>query len=372
LHGVLIVGGGLGGLTLAAALAREGIPAELVERNADWSVLGGGIAVQGNGLRVLRDLGMDAAVQEAGAPLHRWTFSDDQGTVLSESDLDGLWSGVGPCIGISRPRLQEVLVRGASAVPFRLATSIASLVEHEDGVSVDFTDGTAGRYRLVVGADGIHSVVRAHVVAGATAVYAGQIVWRSLSPVRLSGPQRVQFYLGDACFFGLCSVGGDHTYGFGNVTQERYHDPVESRLQRLRDRFGGFGPAVQDFLAGLRSDEQIHCSPIEWIELNKWHTERIVLIGDAAHATSPMMGQGGCLAMEDALVLAETLRSEATVPNALHAFASRRRPRVQWVQEQSRVVAEALAMPSEVRNRVLRERGDAMLRQRFAPLTRRL
>ena len=366
---VLIVGGGLGGLTLAAALAREGIPAELVERSADWSALGAGIAVQGNGLRVLRELGMDAAVYEAGAVLHRWIFSDDQGTVLSESDLDDLWSGAGPCIGISRTRLQDVLVRGASAVPSRLGTSIVSLVEHDDGVSVDFTDGTAGCYRLVVGADGIHSAVRAHVVDGAAPVFAGQIVWRSLSPVRLAGLQRVQFCLGDGCFFGLCSVGDDHTYGFGNVTQERYHEPVEGRLERLRARFGGFGPAVQDFLAGLQTDEQIHCSPIEWIELEEWHTERIVLIGDAGHATSPMMGQGGCLAMEDALVLAETLRSEATVPSALRAFASRRRLRVQWVQEQSRAVAEALGMPSEVRNPVLRERGDAMLRQRFAPLT---
>ena len=87
---VLIVGGGLGGLTLAAALAREGIPAELVERTADWSALGAGIAVQGNGLRALRGLGMDSAVQEAGAVLHRWVFSDERGTVLSESDLDSL------------------------------------------------------------------------------------------------------------------------------------------------------------------------------------------------------------------------------------------------------------------------------------------
>src|SRR5262249_37668351 len=117
--GVLIVGGGLGGLTLAAALAREGIPAELVERSADWRAVGAGIAVQGNGLRVLRELGMDAAVHEGGAVLHRWVFSDDQGTVLSESDLDDLWSGVGPCIGISRTRLQDALVRGASAVPSR-------------------------------------------------------------------------------------------------------------------------------------------------------------------------------------------------------------------------------------------------------------
>src|SRR5262249_58673354 len=116
---------------------------------------------------------------------------------------------------------------------------------------------------------------------------------------------------------------------------------LEGRCRRLGARSVGCGPAVRDFRGGLRTDEQIHCSPIEWIELEEWHTERIVLIGDAGHAASPMMGQGGCLAMEDALVLAETLRSEATVPSALRALRSRGRPPGQWIRARRRAVAEA-------------------------------
>jgi 2-polyprenyl-6-methoxyphenol hydroxylase-like FAD-dependent oxidoreductase len=122
------------------------------------------------------------------------------------------------------------------------------------------------------------------------------------------------------------------------------------------------------FCRCLGSDEQIHCSPIEWIEHDHWHTSRVVLIGDAAHATSPMMGHGGCLAMEDAWVLAETLGEHASIDAALRKYVEPRRPRVNWVQEQSRAVGDSFRIPVQARNTVLRDRGSAMQRQRYQPL----
>jgi 2-polyprenyl-6-methoxyphenol hydroxylase-like FAD-dependent oxidoreductase len=94
---------------------------------------------------------------------------------------------------------------------------------------------------------------------------------------------------------------------FGNITEPRTHELVAGRLDRLRCRLAGFGEIVQAYLAALECDEQIHCGPVDWVALEKWHSGRVVLIGDAAHASSPMMGQGGCMAMEDAWVLAESL-----------------------------------------------------------------
>ncbi len=144
---------------------------------------------------------------------------------------------------------------------------------------------------------------------------------------------------------------------------------MAGRLGRLRRRFSHFGSTVQDYLARLDNDEQIHCSAIEWVTQPHWHTGRVVLIGDAAHASSPMMGQGGSLAMEDAWVLAGLLRDEPTPEQALAAYASRRAPRVHWVQQQSLAIAESFNMPSQARNDVLRARGEEMFRTRYAPLT---
>ncbi len=288
--------------------------------------------------------------------------------MLCEINLDELWGEVGPLVGIARARLQDVLVGGTRAVPSRLGISITSIRESADRVEVRFTDDSSGCYDLVVGADGIHSKVRDLVFGRIEPTFAGHISWRSVAPFQLPGPPSIQFWLGDRRFFGLCSIGADHTYGFGHLTQERQHDPEDGRLQRLRRRFANFGTTVSEYLAALGNDTDIHCSSIEWVEQERWHTDRVVLIGDAAHASSPMMGQGGSLAMEDASVLAETLRTEPTLGHALAAYARRRRPRVAWVQQQSRLAADAVNLPSPVRNEVLRERGAATFKERYAPL----
>jgi 2-polyprenyl-6-methoxyphenol hydroxylase-like FAD-dependent oxidoreductase len=194
------------------------------------------------------------------------------------------------------------------------------------------------------------------------------MAWRSVAPVRPDGLDGVQFWLGEDGFFGLFPAGNGITYGVGNVTSERVRDPVPGRKSRLRDRFAAFGPPVQQYLAAIGRDEDVHCSPIEWLSAPAWHNGRVVLIGDAAHAMSPMMGQGGCMAIEDALVLAEELRSEADIPAAIAAYQKRRRPRVEWVREQSRAMTELVRQPAVVRNTALRERGSSGIYDRFRPL----
>jgi 2-polyprenyl-6-methoxyphenol hydroxylase-like FAD-dependent oxidoreductase len=365
---ILIVGGGIAGLTLATALHQQGFRAELVERSHEWQVVGAGIAVQPNGMRVLRALGLGPAIEEAGTVIEQWDFCDQAGAVLCATDLKELWGEVGPFIGIARTSLQAVLRAGAAAVPARLGTSIRSLTQDEQRVQVAFSDGGAANYDLVVGADGIASTVRALTLSAAAPVYAGQMVWRSLAPICLPGMTRLQFLGGEGCFFGLCPVGDGQTYGFGNVTMPRFHDALLGRLSRLRERFAAFGEVVQAYLAALTSDEQMHCSPIEWVEHTAWQRGRVVLIGDAAHASSPMMGQGGCLAMEDAWVLAESLREAESIEGALETFVNRRRPRVEWVRQHSRAVAESFALPPAIRNATLRERGDQLMHARYTPL----
>jgi 2-polyprenyl-6-methoxyphenol hydroxylase-like FAD-dependent oxidoreductase len=366
---VLIVGGGIAGLTLAAALYSRGIETELVERENEWQALGAGLSVQPNGLRVLAGYSLDTPVVSGGITVGRWVFADQAGETLCEIDLDEVWGDVGPFVGIARARLQDALVAGAGGVRCRLETSVSAIRQSHNGVEVDLTDGSTADYDLVVGADGIRSCVRDLTFGKVQPTFAGQISWRSIAPVELPGRPSVQFWLGDRCFFGLCSIAEGRTYGFGYVSSERAHDPSEGRLERLRGRFSEFGPVVQIYLGALEDDAQIHCSTIEWVETERWHDGRVVLIGDAAHASSPMMGQGGSLAMEDAHVLAELLSDETNLEDALAKYTARRLQRVRWVQVQSRNVADSLDLDPTIRNEVLRTRGEVMFKERYAPLT---
>jgi 2-polyprenyl-6-methoxyphenol hydroxylase-like FAD-dependent oxidoreductase len=325
LERILIVGGGIAGLTLAAALHQQGFTAELVERSPTWQTMGAGIMLHANGVRILRTLGMSADVEQARTNLHSWSFCDQQGELLCEIDLQALWGEVGPSIGIARTRLQQVLLAGAAAVSCRLGTTVTSLTQDERHVRVSMSSGLSGDYDLVVGADGLASTVRRLTLDAAPPGYTGLLVWRSLA--QHSQPS-MQVLLGEGCVFGLVPVGDGQTYGFGIAGSPRLHDPLEGQLERMRCRFAAFGGAVPAYLASLTRDEQLHCAPIEWVELERWHRGRVVLIGDAAHAGPPMMAQGGCMAMEDAWVLAEVLREAESVESALDNYANRRRPRV--------------------------------------------
>jgi 2-polyprenyl-6-methoxyphenol hydroxylase-like FAD-dependent oxidoreductase len=196
------------------------------------------------------------------------------------------------------------------------------------------------------------------------------MMWRSIVPTRTPGvTDTLTILLGDGCLFGQVPLGAGHTYGFGYVNEPRLRDPLEGRQERLRQRFADFGGPVPTYLAALIHDEQIHCGPIEWVgDVAHWRRGRVVLIGDAAHAGPPTMGIVGCMAMEDAYVLAEELRTANSVELALDAYEHRCRPRDEWVVQQSRAVVAGLNRSPAIRNPEMREWGDRELRDRFRPL----
>jgi 2-polyprenyl-6-methoxyphenol hydroxylase-like FAD-dependent oxidoreductase len=365
---ILVVGGGMAGLTTAAALHQRGFAVELVERRETWQALGAGFLVHANGMRMLAALGLASGVEQAGTVVRRWQFCDEQGEVLSDTDLEALWGHAGPCIGIERTKLQGALLPGVAQVHCRLGTEVASLIQDDARVSVGFSDGSSGDFDLVVGADGIRSTVRALALTSTAPSYLGAMNWRSVAPIRPVGLTEFQINLGDGCVFGLVPLGSGRTYAFAYVAHPHFRDPLEGRLARLRQRFSGFSPRVAAYLAALERDDEVICSAMEWMELGNIHAGRVVLVGDAAHASSPMMGQGGCMAMEDACVLAEELRAAATVEAALESYVRRRKPRAEWVQRQSMGLADLLTASSSPRKATLREKGTQLMQDRFGPL----
>jgi FAD-dependent urate hydroxylase len=361
---ILVVGAGIGGLAVARTLARSGFSPEVVEREPAWTEAGTGIYLPGNASRALRALGLERAVSERGIVIPRQRVSDHRGRLLVEVNLEELWDGVGPCLALERADLHAVLLEGARDVPIRMGADVSGLREQDGAVAVEFGDGTASTYDLVIGADGIRSTVRRFAFGDdATAQPVGQVGWRFVTAC----PPEVTSWsvmLGHRTAFLTIPIGNDRVYCYCDVASGSNTE----RHQDLDELFSGFAEPAPSLIASLPDRTLVHRSTIEEVALDAWVRGRVVLIGDAAHATSPNMAEGAAMALEDALVLAECLERSEVVPAALAAFEARRRPRTDWVRAQTHRRDRTRYLPSVVRNAVLRTFGQRIFRSNYRPL----
>jgi 2-polyprenyl-6-methoxyphenol hydroxylase-like FAD-dependent oxidoreductase len=268
--------------------------------------------------------------------------------------------------GIMRPVLHDILSATVRAedVTVRLGVKVATLVQDAEGVDVTFDDATSGRFDLVIGADGIYSQIRGMILPDAPAPkFTGQGCWRVVAP-RPPEVDRTEMYFGGPVKLGVNPVSADEMYMFilEHVPDNPFftEDELVPRVRALMEPFGGAVPAVRDSITG---PEQINYRPLEWLLLPKpWHKGRVVLIGDAVHATTPHMASGAGLAAEDGLVLAEELRRQDDIGAALDAFADRRFERARLVVENS-VMIGAMEMAGDMSNK-----GPQMLGATMAQL----
>jgi 2-polyprenyl-6-methoxyphenol hydroxylase-like FAD-dependent oxidoreductase len=361
---ILVVGAGVAGLSTARALARAGFSVELVERQPEWNDAGSGIYLPGNAGRALRALGLEQAVLERAFAIPRQRVSDERGRLLAEIDVEALWAGVGPCLALERTELHSVLRDGASEVPIRMGVEITGVSDEDGQAAVELGGARAGDYDLVVGADGIRSTVRGLAFGtDAAARPVGQVGWRFLTTC----PPEITTWslmLGHRTAFLTIPVGNGRAYCYCDVLSS----PEEQERQDLEDLFSSFAAPVPDLLGSLPDRALVHRSLIEEVALDSWVRGRVVLVGDAAHATSPNMAEGAAMALEDALVLADCLGRFEAIPEALAAFEARRRPRTDWVREQTHRRDRTRYLPAAVRNTVLRTLGGRIFRANYRPL----
>jgi 2-polyprenyl-6-methoxyphenol hydroxylase-like FAD-dependent oxidoreductase len=341
---VLVVGGGIGGLSATLALRRAGVQVDVAEINPAWSVYGVGIIQPGNALRALDALGLAQQVIDQGFPMEGSRFHLADGTLLADLRFDRVAGPEYPPMnGITRSRLHTILTDAvkASGADVRLGQTVDRLDDGPDGVHVTFNDGTQGDYDLVVGADGIHSKIRALVFGPEIqAEYTGQVCWRVNVP-RPPEVRGIWMFAGRDGKAGCVPLAPDLAYLLliEEPPQGEERVPDDRLAATMRERLAEFGGIIGELRdAHINRDEDVVLRPVLAVFVERpWHRGRVVLIGDAAHATSPHVGQGAAMAIEDALVLAEEVTSRP-LPEALERFMDRRYERCRTVADISRQI----------------------------------
>ncbi|HYF63755.1 MAG TPA: FAD-dependent monooxygenase [Herpetosiphonaceae bacterium] len=371
---VLIVGGGIAGLTLGALLKQQGMRPEIVERTHRYGGVGYVLSLWPAGADILKGLGLYPALAAAGLPGANFEICGQGGRLLHRSSFAGVEERFGSAFLIERSRLLEILRAGADGLGLRMGVSVDGLDQRGDEVRVAFSDGTHGTYDLVVGADGLRSRVRELIFGPVRPRYMGLTGWAFWLPPALLPEGTVREYWGAGRFVGLYPAPGALCGFVAAPAPEGTPDPAEGRLARLRATFARFGGVVPEALAALDDPRRIWHDDFLDLRMPTWHRGRVVLLGDSAHAMLPTAGIGASMAMESAAVLADELaRTDSRyVGRALERFHARRKPRVDKVQRESRLLGKTIEMTSPaavaIRDALMRRAPQATLSRAFARL----
>ncbi len=352
---VVIIGAGVGGLTLALLLRQRGIAAEVLEQSAELHEVGAAIGLAANATRVLQRLGLgDGLAQNSAEPtrlIHRDGRDGRPVAVTGDSQWYRDTFGA-PFFGLHRTALQRLLAGAFGPEHLHLGCRVESLTEAGTGIRVRCASGDTFEASVVAGADGVHSLTRAWVTGGDDPVYSGTSGFRGLVPAerlsRLPDPGALQFWMGPGAHLLHYPVDGGRVINFLAVvdgparwTAPAWMEPAAPGAHL--EAFAGWHPAVTEMIGAVPQSPRWGLFTRR--PLTRWNRGPVVLLGDAAHAMLPHQGQGANQTIEDAVVLAEELASTADVLTALGRYARRRRVRTRQVQLMSWAASDVLHLP---------------------------
>lgn len=359
---VVIIGGGIGGLTLAAALQEAGISALVFEAAPELRPVGKGIWVPTNAMKVFQRLGLSDAIAKAGWQLERIQLHSARTGLLQDFDLAPIRQQFGhSTISIHRAALVEVLAAALPAGVLQLGKRFSRFSEETDGVRVHFDDASEARGQILVGADGIRSLVREAILPGVPLRYSGQTCYRGIADMELPNE------LAHACWevwggdirFGFSAVGRAQAYWFAPRTAPPGGPELPAPLsESLAARYSAFPEPIPEILRRTPSSDIIRTDLYDFAPIAAWSKGRVVLLGDAAHAMTPNLGQGGAQAIEDAWVLADQLARQPTAAEAFASYARIRMPKARWIVN----TAWKFGQVAHVRSRPLQILRDLSMR----------
>ncbi|GGN94845.1 FAD-dependent oxidoreductase [Saccharibacillus kuerlensis] len=332
---ILIIGGGIAGLCAAIALQHIGMQVKVYEKNAGPAAAGAGIIIAPNALQALKPYGISDEIIRRGYPSSGFRLMSDRGQYLTQLAVP---ADYGSQYSIHRKDLHQILLSALPPGTVEWGKSFSRLEQRDNCVRAVFDDGSYAEGDLLVAADGIYSGVRQQLVPAETYRYAGYTCWRGVvSGDHLPGlsPHFIETW-GTKGRFGIVPLPQNKVYWYALINA-RQSDPrlANYSAQELHRQFANYHNPIPDLLLKTTPSDIIHRDIVDIMPMKSFYSGRIVFVGDAAHAITPNMGQGACLAMEDARVLSDCLHASAGDHEAFVHYDARRRKRIQQISAQS-------------------------------------
>lgn len=358
---ILVVGAGLGGLSAASCLMKAGFDVEIYEQAPALGEVGAGIQISANAMHVMRHLDLGDAIAQLGVKPGGYVFRlHDTGEVIQQFSLSAEHEQKhgAPYVQMHRADLHDLLAAAArklKADVIHLNRRATGFIESDDGVELQFADGTSARGDVLVGADGLKSVIARQIVGEVPATYTGDAAWRITVPVeRLPKPfldPVMNVFMGPGGHVVCYYLRGGRILNFVGIveTDEIAEESwtVKFPWDRLKADFVGWHPTLQTVIDAADKDQCYRWSLHNRPPVRNWSTRRATLLGDSAHATLPYLAQGAAMAIEDGAVLARALHQAPSVAEALDLYQRNRVDRTARIVEQSTENRRLFHLPSQ-------------------------
>ncbi|WP_106917485.1 FAD-dependent monooxygenase [Chryseobacterium aurantiacum] len=337
MNSISIIGAGIGGLTLGNILKKHPYDFTIYESAPAIKPVGAGIMMAVNAMQVFDQLGLKEKIEKAGNKIHRITLSNESMKPFSKTEILELEKKYNSCnVAIHRAELQRILAENLDPAAIRLNHSLKT-IEKKENYILDFDNGTRVESTIVFGADGIKSPIRNQILKTGTIRSSGQKCWRGLVDFELPEKHHHEAFemWGKGKRFGFVKISEKKVYWYACINERSF-----GRYLELTDIFKEYHSLVLKLIEAT-AKENIICNEIsDLTPISKWYSENLCLIGDAAHATTPNMGQGACQAIEDAYIIGRLLENNQDFNSVFEEFQKIRRRKVDYIVSTSRTIGK--------------------------------